>query len=218
MSGFVKLHRGWHDSPQFKNESYCERAAWAWLITNAAWKDTVRRTGQGAIVPVERGQLHVSLASLAGTWGWSIKRVRGFILRLEVGHNLGTVRAQSGTILTICNYGKYQDAGHSQVHEKGTVRAQSGHIQEEGKEIKKEENKGAYAFCGRVIKLNQADFDRWQKAYSRIDLMAQLQARDDWLWLQDANAKKNWFKSTSNWLAKKSEASNPEKGWEVSLC
>ncbi len=188
MSGFVKLHRGWHDSPKFKNEPYCERAAWAWLITNAAWRDTERRTGQGALVPIKRGQMHVSLASLANKWGWSIKRVRGFIERLENGQDLGTVRAQSG------------------------------HTQEEDKEIKKKEYKGAYAFCGKVIKLNQADFDRWQKAYSRIDLMAQLQARDDWLSIQDENAKKNWFNSTSSWLAKKSEASNPNVEWEASIC
>lgn len=59
-------------------------------------------------------------------------------------------------------------------------------------------------FCGRVIRLTKADFDRWQRSYPDLDLTAALQSRDDWLaTAADKSAKAKWFMSTSNWLAAK---------------
>lgn len=224
MTGYIKLHRRWHDSFTFEEKEYCERAAWVWLLSNAAWKDTVRRTGQGGIVEIKRGQLHVSLASLASAWGWSIKRVRGFINRLEKGHSLGTVKGKTGTIITICNYSKYQDKPDSEGTDegtaKGTVRAQSGHTQEESKEDKEEKNNKPakpvdYAFYGKVVRLTPDTFATWQKNYPDLDLAAALQTRDDWLATEaDANARKRWFLSTSNWLASKQTAARSAKASE----
>ena len=142
MSGFIKLYRGWHKSDLFTDkEPYCDRAAWLWLVENAAWKDAVRYNHKGESVMIERGQIHVSLSSLETTFNWSKKKVRGFLVRLEIRHMAGIKRAQDGTTITICNYCKYQDVpdsqGHSQGTVKGTARAQLGHTQEEGKEFKK---------------------------------------------------------------------------------
>jgi hypothetical protein len=60
-----------------------------------------------------------------------------------------------------------------------------------------------YAFDGRVVKLRQKHFDEWSKAYSAIDLRAELVARDAWLASDRASDadKKNWFISTSKYLA-----------------
>jgi hypothetical protein len=140
VTGFIKLYRGWRDDPFFSSDApFSEAEAWLWLLEKATWKDTVRRTGQGGVVPLERGQLHVSLGSLAAAWNWTIKRVRGFIDRLEKGQKVGTVKGKAGTVLTITNYRKYQDQDACEGTPKGTVRAQSGHTQEEGKERKKKE-------------------------------------------------------------------------------
>lgn len=60
-----------------------------------------------------------------------------------------------------------------------------------------------YAFKGCVIKLTHEDFEAWKKAYSPIDLLAELTARDAWLSSEratDADRKK-WFMSTSKYLA-----------------
>jgi hypothetical protein len=57
-------------------------------------------------------------------------------------------------------------------------------------------------FEGKVIRLNQADFSQWQRAYPDIDLPAVLQARDDWLVEEaDGDTRKKWFIATSNHLA-----------------
>lgn len=65
-----------------------------------------------------------------------------------------------------------------------------------------------YAFEGRTIRLNQADFDRWRLAYHAItDLRAELQGIDDWLQGPDVpDAKrKNWFNPVSRMLGRKHE-------------
>lgn len=74
--------------------------------------------------------------------------------------------------------------------------------------LKKEEEsnppKGGqrYAFEGRVIRLKPSDFERWKKSFSRLDLPALLQSRDDWLAEEaDEKTRKRWFISTSNHLA-----------------
>lgn len=59
-----------------------------------------------------------------------------------------------------------------------------------------------YVFEGKVIRLTQADFDQWQRAYPALDLQARLQSRDDWLAVEaDDRTRKRWFIATSNYLA-----------------
>lgn len=74
---------------------------------------------------------------------------------------------------------------------------------------KKEKSKGAsaldYAFAGAVIRLKPADLERWQRSYSKLDLMAELQSRDDWLQTRPEAERKNWFHSTSAWLCKRNK-------------
>lgn len=84
-----------------------------------------------------------------------------------------------------------------------------------------EKSKGGYAFDGLVVRLNSRDFKAWSKAYPDLDLAAELQSRDDWLRTQSSEAKKRWFNSTSNWLAKrqgearKSREVDPMEGFIV---
>jgi uncharacterized protein YdaU (DUF1376 family) len=54
---------------------------------------------------------------------------------------------------------------------------------------------------GKVVRLNAADYAAWAKAYSYLDLRAELLARDEWLAGQDAETRKRWFLSTSRYLA-----------------
>lgn len=60
-----------------------------------------------------------------------------------------------------------------------------------------------YAFDGAILKLKQKHFDDWTKAYSSIDLRAELTARDAWLGSDRATDadRRNWFISTSKYLA-----------------
>src|SRR5262249_20392612 len=57
----------------------------------------------------------------------------------------------------------------------------------------------SYAFEGKVIRLNQRDYDRWQKSYPAIpDLRAELQALDDYAASPGGeDFKRKWFFRTS---------------------
>lgn len=217
MAGYIKLHRGWHESSMFKNEPYCERAAWAWLLSNAAYKDTARVTGKGDEVLLKPGQIHVSDRSLASAWGWDKKRVRRFFAKIEKAKSATAERTTNGTILTIENWDEYQAKGPIEGPQKGPTEDQPRTTQEEGKEIKEEKN---YAFAGEIVRLNFADYRKWQDAFPDLDLRAMLTARDAWLTGQSEADRKRWFQSTASWLAnKQSEAKREtatERQWEFS--
>jgi hypothetical protein len=76
------MHRGWMNDPLFKNEPYCERLAWEWMIHDASFEPHKVRF-QNRLIEVGRGQVPTSYRKLAETWQWSSNRVRGFLAVLE---------------------------------------------------------------------------------------------------------------------------------------
>ena len=69
-----------------------------------------------------------------------------------------------------------------------------------------------YAFDGTVIRLNWRDYSRWADAYRAIpDIRALLQSRDDWLATRPEGEQRNWFVSTSNYLAKQNAGALAEQ-------
>lgn len=138
MSGWIRLHRGWRDCDVFGDEPMTEREAWLWLIEKAAWKPCVRSNAKGERVKIERGQFHTSLRTLGAAWGWGKNKVARFMERL-VDHDMaGTASGQSGLVVTILNYDKYQDERDGRDTETGTASGQPRDTQEEGKEVKEE--------------------------------------------------------------------------------
>lgn len=73
-------------------------------------------------------------------------------------------------------------------------------------ETKPAGNGKSYAFEGRVIRLNQRDFDQWAQTYSAIpDLRAELAALDAWFTgpeITDAK-RKSWFNAVPGMLSRK---------------
>lgn len=206
MAGYIKLWRGWRDTDGLTPSTvYSDWEAWLWLLENATWKETSRWNKKGEEIILQPGQIHVSLRSLSSAWGWSKSKVERFLARLERVKKAGQQTGQSGIILTIENWDKYQSTETATGTASETVAGQPRDTQEEGKEGKKEESID-YRFSGRVIKLTGTDFDKWQSSYSAVDLSAVLQSRDDWLANEaPPEQRKRWFTSTSNWLASKQQ-------------
>lgn len=78
-----------------------------------------------------------------------------------------------------------------------------GEGETEGETEQKDDN---FDFSGRVIRLTLIDRKRWSRSYPDLDIPALLQSRDDWLAKRPEPERKNWFISTSNWLASKQSA------------
>lgn len=138
MSGFICLHRGWRDCDVFGDEPMTEREAWVWLLEKAVWKACVRRNAKGERVQLDRGQFHTSLRTLGDQWGWGKNKVARYLERLEEHGMIGTVAGQSGCIITVCNYDKYQVVRDSQEADDGTASGQSRDTQEENKPLTSE--------------------------------------------------------------------------------
>jgi DNA-binding Lrp family transcriptional regulator len=63
-----------------------------------------------------------------------------------------------------------------------------------------------YAFEGRIIRLSQAEFDRWRESYFEIkDMLAALQAADDY-YFQNQPKDGKWFFPVSRWLQREHTA------------
>ncbi len=77
----------------------------------------------------------------------------------------------------------------------------------------KNDTKNDYTFAGKIIRLTQANFDTWAKAYPLIDLRAQLQALDDYYDRNLTGGDRNkWFARCSQALAKKNEQARAGQG------
>jgi hypothetical protein len=88
---------------------FTEREASLWMIFKDAWKPRERRIGKGTAT-LERGEFAASLRFMQKAWGWaSNRRVGVYLAALQ---KRGMVRVTAGadfTVVTICNYDKYQD-------------------------------------------------------------------------------------------------------------
>lgn len=107
MIGYVKIYRSVFETDAFKKEPFSRREAWIWLVANASWKPHQYRH-KSSMVPIGRGQLPGARKALARVWGWGEQRVRTY-LDFLVSQSMITLDSnQQLTIITVCNYDKYQ--------------------------------------------------------------------------------------------------------------
>ena len=146
MSGYIKLYRQIMDNPFWQDKPFSRGQAWIDLLMLANWGDSKVLDGS-EVVTLHRGELVCSQAYLADRWGWSRKKVKGFLAVLQREH-MGTVKGTSkGTTLTIENYSKYQDEGAAegtaQEHQKNIKRTAEAHTI---RRIKKNNKNKEYLF------------------------------------------------------------------------
>jgi len=106
MSGWFAVKSGITQHPIFKGHP--ERLAiWIWLIDNAVWKDTPHDV-KGKSVTIKRGAVCVSERRLAQEVGVGYQIVRTFLARLQTEHMINAEVTHGRTVITLCNYDKYQ--------------------------------------------------------------------------------------------------------------
>jgi len=107
MNGRYWMARGWMEHPLFKGERYTKAQAWAWLIEKAVWKPHRISIG-GKEIFLRRGQLSYSTRYMAKAWGWSEAKVRRVLRLFQKWSNIDAATDAGQTVITICNYDKYQ--------------------------------------------------------------------------------------------------------------
>lgn len=115
MSGWICSHRSIWEHPIFKG-SALRVGVWDWMLKTAAYKPTKFTCGPH-VITLERGQLCVSQAQITEATGMTRQQVRTFLKALELD---GSIQPQPNpkvtkgrTLITICNYDKYQDANQA---------------------------------------------------------------------------------------------------------
>ena len=134
---FIKIDREIFSHWIWNEKPFSRAQAWIDLIglANHETKDFMH---QGVLVHGKRGNVYRSKLWLADRWGWSRGKVDRFLNILEkenmIQENRVRIGTVNGTVITIVNYGKFQDVravkktvnGHST----GSERTVNGHIQE----------------------------------------------------------------------------------------
>ena len=128
MAGWFKIQRDIEDHWIWKsNEPFDKRSAWIDLIMLANYAD--RKAADGSSVALrKRGDVNYSMLFLAKRWKWDRRKVKRFLMALEMDGMVslhGTSDGTShGTTITIENYAKHQDAGTTHGTSDGTSDAQ----------------------------------------------------------------------------------------------
>ncbi len=126
-AGYLMISRSMLEEPLLQDGAYFR--AWFWMVSEAAWKPRRVRVTNGRaieIIELEQGQLTHSHSYLAKAWGWSQKRVRTFLKRLQAVHMIDLQPDRLQTVITICNYDVYQGAPDNAGRQTGRQEAGKG--------------------------------------------------------------------------------------------
>ena len=105
-SGWIKLYR--IDENHWLYRESKARAFWFDLLSIATWKDSRIRLAQG-IVDLPAGSVVTSRSELSARTGFGEKQVRNFLKLFEIDRMIVQQKSNKGTIITICNWEKYQN-------------------------------------------------------------------------------------------------------------
>ena len=76
-------------------------------------------------------------------------------------------------------------------------------------------NNNKYKVNYSIIKLNERDFDEWQKAYPFLNIRAECMVRNAWLENQPDDVRKKWFITTARYFAQQNEIRKKQQEPEV---
>jgi len=172
--GWIKIHRKLQDCEIWSGyEPYDMRSAWIDLLLLANHRD-VDMLFDYEPITVKRGQYLTSVRKLGERWSWSKNRVLKYLRLLEKLKMIEKKSNNQRTLLTIVNYGIYQDCRDTDVDTSGT---QEGHGYATNKNDKNDKNK-YIDIVGKIIEyLNQVLGTRYtikskstyEKIKARID-------------------------------------------------
>lgn len=107
MNGWIKISRElpehwiWRDADRLK--------WWLDLLLMAAWEDSKQLVGS-RLIEIKRGQLVASISYLVKRWGINHNTVISFLKTLKDEGMIVKTSIANVSIITICNYEKYQAA------------------------------------------------------------------------------------------------------------
>lgn len=146
QTGWVSIYRSIAEHWLWQDKPFSKGQAWVDLILLASHEDSEKR---------KRGMLLTSLSVLCARWGWSQKKVRIFLTKLQAdgmitveGHRQGH---SAGSCITLANYSRFQNTGHGKGQKKGQLYNNNN----------KEDRQGA-VFPAVPSPIDAAEYERWR--------------------------------------------------------
>ncbi|KZK97904.1 hypothetical protein PsAD5_02143 [Pseudovibrio sp. Ad5] len=143
MAGWIRIDRATFDHKALKGPS--DWGIWVWLIGEACWKPT-EMVIAGEARLLQRGQLSHSIRFLSRKFGLSNNGTQGVLKRFQKWDLIEFDTGTGQTVITICNYDKYQEIIPQQGQQgdaKGTEPGRQGDAVGTKKNNKQNNNKQA---------------------------------------------------------------------------
>ena len=109
MRGYIKLYRQIADNPIWRIKPFSEGQAWVDMLCITNYEKGFIKTKNGEIISLECGDCGYSVLTLSERWGWSRGKVKRFLNLLETQKMIQQKMHGKLTIISILNFGKYQN-------------------------------------------------------------------------------------------------------------
>lgn len=106
--GWICIHRKIRECWIWEDKPFAMGQAWIHLLLRANHEDG-KMLFDKKLITIRRGQILTSIRKLSTEWGWSKERTSNFLSLLEQDNMLIKKSSNRATLLTIINYGVYQD-------------------------------------------------------------------------------------------------------------
>lgn len=150
MPGWIKIHRQIQNCLIWDDKPFNMASAWIDLLLLANHEDKETIFDKKPIL-VKRGQRITSVRELSARWGWGKDKTLRFLRLLESEKMIVKESDSRRTLLTIVNYGIYQDF---ETENETVIRTLTGQSQATNKNDKNDKNNN---ICSNSDDLNETD-------------------------------------------------------------
>ena len=119
-SRYIKLFSSALHNCLFQKKPFDEWHAFEYLLLRARYEPTDFILSDCSIIHLERGQHFESVTSLSDRFGWSEKKVRCFLGKLEKLGMISVKGVRKGQLITVEKYGFYQCLGQAEGDQRAT--------------------------------------------------------------------------------------------------
>lgn len=106
--GWISINRSLQNHWLYEDKPFCRSMAWIDLLLSANHADN-KILFDNNLVLIKRGQLVTSVRKLSEKWGWSKDKTLKFLRMLEKDEMIEKESDTKRTLITIVNYGVYQN-------------------------------------------------------------------------------------------------------------
>lgn len=156
MPGWIKIHRQIQNCLIWDDKPFNMASAWIDLLLLANHEDKETIFDKKPIL-VKRGQRITSVRELSARWGWGKDKTLRFLRLLESEKMIVKDSDSRRTLLTIVNYGVYQDC---ETENETVIRTLTGQSQATNKNDKNDKNNN---ICSNSYDLNESEKPKKKK-------------------------------------------------------